>query len=324
MQWKDLYVSDHYSNIKNYYNELIPITAINSSISSLILITDYISKNKNNMFHIGNFSHIPFGSEIVLSLSSIIFLSKYDLLEVTTNYYDVHILEDLFQYIEKDYLQSKSKYTHYKEKVKNGKKVIDFEYSYKLNYYMEKYRISKKIISNIKKVNIIKNYEKYKKEKYYNVVDLVLFDEKINLEHALHVFDLNAAIYAKNKRYYLIVDDEFTRDIFISYIYDNEDLYSTTSGIVNSLLLEDYKLFMKTIIKMINDNYKYAANLYSILKVLYNNDDSNTDYLEYYLKTLLNCNSKEKYQEYLYKALEINILNETEEGVIKEVLKSEV
>lgn len=231
---------DLYINKTNNTGLPIPINIISHEILKLEEVIEYLLVNNDTRFITG----IPYifnkGDNIVLTVLTVIFLHKYELLDDFIKYYNVYIpssMISIFEDIINDLIMNFDKHESYL-------------------YYIEDNIIFDKKDESYKKIRI-KKYKKILECLKQGTIISMNFSESILLdipEEFLFTPDIEALEIAKKENMIVFVEDKFLYSI-CSQLYNIP--VTNTAGFINAILFNDFKRFWSIVEKLIKGKYEY-------------------------------------------------------------------
>lgn len=241
---------DLYMNKNNNTGISIPINIISHEILKLEDVIEYLLLNKDTRFITGIPSIFKKGDNIVLTVLTVLFLDKYDLLDDFIKYYNVYIpssmismFEDIINNLIMNF-DKKESYLHY---VEDNIIFDEKDESYK-KIRIKKY---KRILETLKKSTIIS----------MNFSESILLDIP---EHFLFTADIEALEIAKNENMIVFVEDKFLYSI-CSQLYKIP--VTNTGGFINAILFNDFKRVWNIVERLIKGKYEYFFD-YKTLSLL--------------------------------------------------------
>ena len=218
----------------------IPINIITNEILKLEEVIEYLLFNKETRLITGIPSKTNKSDSVVLTVVTVIFLDKYDLLEQFIEYYNVYIpssMISIFEDIINDLIMNFDKnesYLHYIE----DKIILDKKDE---NYKKARIKKYKRILESLKKGTIIS----------MDFSGSVLLDIQ---ERLLFTADIEALEIAKDKKMIVFVEDRFLYSI-CSQLYKVP--VTNTGSFINSILFNDFKRVWSIAEKLIKGKYEY-------------------------------------------------------------------
>lgn len=231
---------DLYMNKDNNTGISISINIISHEILKLEEVIEYLLLNKDTRFITGIPSIFKKGDNIVLTVLTVIFLDKYDLLDDFIKYYNVYIPSSMISIFE-DIINDL---------------IMNFDKNESYLHYIEDKIIFDKKDESYKKIRI-KKYKRILEILKKGTITSMDFSESILLdipEHLLFTADIEALEIAKNKNMIVFVEDKFLYSI-CSQLFKVP--VTNTGGFINSILFNDFKRVWSISEKLIKGKYEY-------------------------------------------------------------------
>lgn len=244
---------DLYMNKDNNTGICIPINIISNDILKLEDVIEYLLHWKDKRFITGTPSMFKKGNNIVVTVLTVIFLNKYDLLDDFINYYNVYIPSSMISIF---------------ENIINDL-IMNFDKNELYLHYMEDEIVFDKKDENYKKIRI-KKYKKILETLKKGTVISMDFSESILIdipEQFLFTADIEALEIAKNKNMIVFSEDKFLYSI-CSQLFKVQ--VTNAGGFINSILFSDFKRFWNISEKLIKGKYEYFFDYKALALFVFN------------------------------------------------------
>lgn len=244
---------DLYMNKDNNTEISMPINIISHDILNLDDIIEYLLVNKETRFITGIPYIVDKGENIVLTVLTVIFLDKYDLLDDFMKYYNVYIpssMISIFEDIINDLIMNFDKNESYLHYIEDNIIFDKKDESYKKRR-IKKY---KKILESLKQGTIIP----------MNFSESTLLDIP---EEFLFTPDIEALEIAKNENMIVFVEDKFLYSICFQ-LYNIP--VTNTGGFINAILFNDFKKVWSIAKKLIEGKYEYLFDYKTLVLFIVN------------------------------------------------------
>lgn len=278
----DLYINN---NLSNEFKIPTPINIISDKILKLEDVINLLLYDKDLIFKAGIPTVAEKNSEIVLTVLSVIFLNKYNLLNDFMEYYNVYIPNNMIAMF---------------EDLINNLFINFYEQESYLNYIDDNI-ILNTIDENSKKIRIKKYKEILKVLKKGTIVSMD-FSESMLLdlpEQMLFISDIESLEIAKNKNIMVCAEDAFLHTLSNGFF----GIPITNSAtFINNIMFNDFNRIWEISEELIVGKYKYFFNYSNLaLFVINYKIESNKDLKRFkkIINLILKNDLNEKYKEIL-------------------------
>lgn len=311
--------------IEQYNNKSSAITFISESLSEQQFILQTIENEENYRFNVGRPRLLRKGSKIMITISSLLFLHKYNLIKDLVKNYDLIILRSMVEYFQVELENIEREIIVLEHEINNNSREIVFN-KLEIRKYLEEYKKEKikieKTFEILKTARIIDIYDSYDADK----VDLsykIKIYKNIDMDNLFNLVDLETAYFAGKYNINILIDDQITSSLFSDYFSLNSELISTTAGIINSLILDDTARYIDILEKLIDIRYEYVWDYASLFKVLFNYKDFNDkEKLNELLDETLRKDYNDYYKNIIRRILFLDLLEKDQKSMIENLLEN--
>ncbi len=307
--------------LEQYNNKSSAITFISESLSEQQFILEMIEREEDYKLNIGIPRLVKKESKLMLTISSILFLHRYNLIDDLIEHYDLIILRSTIKYFEMELKNIEKQIDFIEYEIYNNQRDLAFN-KLEIKKYLEQYRREKDKIQEtfkrLKEARIIDLYDKYNSDKI-DLSSRINIYSKLDMDRLFSKSDLESAYFASKHDIHLLIDDQLTRTMFIDYFELDSECISTTAGIVNSLLVEDSNRYIGIMEELIEIKYDYVWDYASLFKILFNYKSLESESrIKNILERALARNSNDYYKNIIIKILDLDML----EREVKEMLEA--
>lgn len=309
--------------IEQYNNKSSAITFISESLSEQQFILKTIAKEENYRLNVGGPRLLRKGSKLMITISSLLFLHKYNLIEDLVRNYDLIILRSMIEYFEAELEKIERSIVVLEHEVNKKNRELVFN-KLEIREYLGEYKREKRKIEKtfeiLKTARIIDIYDSYDVDKV-NLSYKIKIYKNIDMDNLFNLVDLETAYFAGKYDINVLIDDQITSSLFIDYFSLNSERISTTAGIINSLILDDTARYIDILEKLIDIRYEYVWDYASLFKVLFNYEDFNEkERLDRLLEKTFKKDYNDYYKNIIRRILFLDLLEEDQKSMIEDLL----
>lgn len=311
--------------LEQYNNKSSAITFISESLSEQQFILEMIEREEEYKLNVGIPRLVKKGSKLMLTISSILFLHRYNLMEDLIEYYDLIILRSTVKYFEMELENIEKQIDFIEYEIYNNQRDLAFN-KLEIRKYLEQYREEKDKIQEtfeiLKAARIIDLYDRYDSDKI-DLSSKISIYSKLDMDRLFSKADLESAYFASNHDVHLLIDDQLTKTMFIDYLELDPGLISTTAGIVNSLLLEDLDRYVDILEELVGMKYEYIWDYAALFKILFNYKTLETENrIKNILVKALDMDSNGYYKRLIIKILSLDMLEDEVKDMLEDLVNS--